>query len=147
MKDVRNQQQHHRERTVQRWSLVFHQNSNYFCQSRVVHLFGRDASHRPTREATGIRKICAKAIWARIPNSRNSRILSLELCIEFPEMSNFLNFRRPCSAVSTPLIAREGACFRIFRDLQDLHPFAPLRTENFCKNRSIRLESAFFKVT
>ena len=37
------------------------------------------------------------------------------------------------SAVSTPLIARLGSFFSIFRDLQDFHSFAPLRTENFSK--------------
>ena len=37
------------------------------------------------------------------------------------------------SAVSTPQIARVGAFFSIFRDLQDLHSFAPLRIQIFCK--------------
>ena len=35
------------------------------------------------------------------------------------------------SAVSTPLIARVGAFFRIFQNLQDLHSSAPLQTQNF----------------
>ena len=35
------------------------------------------------------------------------------------------------SSVSTPTIARVGAFFRIFRDLQDFHAFAPLRAQNF----------------
>ena len=35
------------------------------------------------------------------------------------------------SSVSTATIARVGAFFRIFQDLQDLHSFAPLRTQNF----------------
>ena len=34
------------------------------------------------------------------------------------------------SAVSTATIARVGAFFQIFRDLQDLHAFAPLQTQN-----------------
>ena len=38
------------------------------------------------------------------------------------------------SAASTPLIARLGAFFRIFQNLQDLHSFAPLQTRNFSKN-------------
>ena len=38
------------------------------------------------------------------------------------------------SAVSRPPIARVGAFFTIFRDLQDFHPFAPLRIQNFNKN-------------
>ena len=33
-----------------------------------------------------------------------------------------------CYSVSTPPIAREGSFFRIFRDLQDFHTFAPLKT-------------------
>ena len=37
------------------------------------------------------------------------------------------------SAVSTATIARNGAFFHIFRDLQDFHAFAPLRTQNFKK--------------
>ena len=32
------------------------------------------------------------------------------------------------SAVSTATIARIGAFFQIFRDLQDSHPFAPLES-------------------
>ena len=35
--------------------------------------------------------------------------------------------RGPFSSVSTLLIARVGAFFRIFRDLQDCHTFAPLQ--------------------
>ena len=35
------------------------------------------------------------------------------------------------SAVSRPLIPRNCACCSIFRDLQDLHSFAPLQTKNF----------------
>ena len=34
------------------------------------------------------------------------------------------------SAVSTATIASKDAFFCIFRDLQDLHPFAPLRSQN-----------------
>ena len=41
------------------------------------------------------------------------------------------------SAISTPLIARLGAFFRIFQNLQDLHSFAPLQTQNFRKNSAI----------
>ena len=37
------------------------------------------------------------------------------------------------SSVSTPPIARVGAFFSIFRDLQDFHAFAPLRAQNFGK--------------
>ena len=42
--------------------------------------------------------------------------------------------RASFSAVSTATIARVGAFFQIFRDLQDFHPFAPLWTKNFNKN-------------
>ena len=38
------------------------------------------------------------------------------------------------SAVSTATIARVGVFFRIFRDLQDLHSFAPLRPQEFLRN-------------
>ena len=40
------------------------------------------------------------------------------------------------SSVSTPPIARVGAFFSIFRDLQDFHSFAPLRIQNFSKKRA-----------
>ena len=39
----------------------------------------------------------------------------------------------PFSAVSTLPIARVGAFFSIFHDLQDIHAFAPLQTQNFRK--------------
>ena len=39
------------------------------------------------------------------------------------------------SAVSTATIARVVAFFRIFRDLQDVHSFAPLQNQNFSKFR------------
>ena len=44
---------------------------------------------------------------------------------------HFIEFLRGSfSAVSTATIARVGAFFHIFRDLQDLHAFAPLQTQN-----------------
>ena len=43
------------------------------------------------------------------------------------------SFLSSFSAVSTATIARNGAFFHIFRDLQDFHAFAPLRTQNFKK--------------
>ena len=39
----------------------------------------------------------------------------------------------PFSSVWTATIVRVGAFFRIFRDLQDLHSFAPLRIRKFSK--------------
>ena len=41
------------------------------------------------------------------------------------------------SSVSTPPIARVGAFFSIFHDLQDIHAFAPLQTQNFRKKLPI----------
>ena len=38
------------------------------------------------------------------------------------------------SAVSTATIARLGSFYSIFRDLQDLHTFAPLQTQKISKN-------------
>ena len=43
------------------------------------------------------------------------------------------SFLGSISAVSRPRIARNGAFFQIFRDLQDFHIFAPLGTQNFKK--------------
>ena len=37
------------------------------------------------------------------------------------------------SDVSTALMAKIGVCLSIFRDRQDFHSFAPLRTQNFGK--------------
>ena len=45
-------------------------------------------------------------------------------------------FNGSFSAVSTATIARVGAFFSIFRDLQDLHTFAPRRFQNFSKKSS-----------
>ena len=52
------------------------------------------------------------------------------------------------SAVSTPLIARIGAFFSIFRDLQDYHTFAPLRPQHFALfcNFSLILPEIYKKV-
>ena len=38
------------------------------------------------------------------------------------------------SSVSTPLMTRVGAFFSIFRDLQDLHSFAPLQIQEILQN-------------
>ena len=52
------------------------------------------------------------------------------------------------SAVWTPLIARVGAFFSMFRDLQDFHSFAPLHIQKF-NNMSLffsRCFHLFFKM-
>ena len=41
------------------------------------------------------------------------------------------------SAVSTATIATKYSFFQVFRDLQDFHTFAPLRSQNFSKNRQV----------
>ena len=53
-------------------------------------------------------------------------------------------------AVSTVTTARVGAFFRIFRDLQDLHSFAPLRPKfqektrpKFCRNETVSFSFSF----
>jgi hypothetical protein len=53
-------------------------------------------------------------------------------------------FDGPFSAVSTATIARVGAFFRIFRDLQDVHSFAPLQNQNFGKFRNFSRFLWFF---
>ena len=49
----------------------------------------------------------------------------------------FIQFRQtlggPFSAVSTATIATKYSFFQDFRDLQDFHTFAPLRSQNFSK--------------
>ena len=40
------------------------------------------------------------------------------------------------SAVSTATIARVGAFFQIFRDLQDSHIFSQLKSQNFSEKQS-----------
>ena len=49
------------------------------------------------------------------------------------QVSNCLTLDGSFSAVSTATIARKDAFFSIFRDLQDLCAFAPLRSQNFSK--------------
>ena len=48
------------------------------------------------------------------------------------------------SSVSTATIARVGAFFRVFQDLQDLHSFAPLRTQFFKAKFQISSEKSTF---
>ena len=50
------------------------------------------------------------------------------------------------SAVSTATIARVGASFHIFRDLQDLHAFAPLQTQNI-NYFSFEVQSFFIEIS
>ena len=57
------------------------------------------------------------------------------------QLSNDLTLEGSFSAVSTLLIARVGAFFQDFRDLQDLHSFAPLRNHRFTK-----ISSTFCKI-
>ena len=69
-----------------------------------------------------------------------------KFCQILPKFANFYQTSGGSfSAVSTPQIARVGAFFRIFRDLQELHSFAPLRIQKFCKFSSNFLE-IFWKV-
>ena len=42
-------------------------------------------------------------------------------------------FGGPFSAVSTPILATKYSFCSIFRDLQDLHTFAPLQSQKFSK--------------
>ena len=49
------------------------------------------------------------------------------------------------SSVSTPPIARVGAFFSIFHDLQDIHAFAPLRTQNFSQKKVAIFSSYFYR--
>ena len=56
-------------------------------------------------------------------------------------------FDGPFSAVSTATIARVVAFFRIFRDLQDVHSFAPLQNQSFSKFRIFNFFFAFFAIS
>ena len=47
------------------------------------------------------------------------------------------------SSVSTATIARVGAFFRVFQDLQDLHSFAPLSKKKLTK-KNLSKKSTFF---
>ena len=51
------------------------------------------------------------------------------------QVSNHLTLEGSFSAASTATIARKDAFCSIFRDLQDLHSFAPLKSQNFSKKR------------
>ena len=48
--------------------------------------------------------------------------------------NHLIVLRSSFSSVSTATIARKDAFCSIFRDLQDLHSFAPLRYQFFSKN-------------
>ena len=47
----------------------------------------------------------------------------------------YISFRSPFSAVSTPIVGGHYSFRCIFRDLQNLHSFAPLQTLTHAKNR------------
>ena len=49
---------------------------------------------------------------------------------------NYQTLQGSFSSVSKPIFATKYAFFSILRDLQDLHTFAPLRTQNLRKNSS-----------
>ena len=59
------------------------------------------------------------------------------------QLSNCLTLRGSFSSGSTATIARKGAFCSIFWALQDLHSFAPLRSQNFSKFSS--QISSFFR--
>ena len=61
------------------------------------------------------------------PKSRRPEAVSEDIILTFHVREGSF------SAASTATIARNGAFFRIFRDLQDFHAFAPLRTQHFKK--------------
>ena len=52
---------------------------------------------------------------------------------EINEIFGFKTLGGSFSSVWTATIARVGAFFSIFRDLQDLHSFVPLQTQKFSK--------------
>ena len=49
--------------------------------------------------------------------------------MSLPQLSNCLTLEGSFSSVWTATIARVGAFFTIFRELQDLHSFAPLESQ------------------
>ena len=64
--------------------------------------------------------------------------------INLPKKSPHI-FRGSFSAVWTATIARKDAFFSIFRDLQDLQSFAPLKSQNFSKKRGTILVIKIFE--
>ena len=94
-----------------------------------------------------------KLIWALTDGSHRSMLLGCINCDSQPAAVNFfrslrarlmtgggyrlLASQQTCrgsfSAVSKPIFATKYSFFSIFRDLQDLHTFAPLQTPKFCK--------------
>ena len=89
----------------------------------------------PQATPTGARRSAATSA-VRGADLRASGALASELVVRRRkkiEGNHPQILRGSFSAVSTATIARIGAFFRIFRDLQDLHSFAPLRPQNFRK--------------
>ena len=70
---------------------------------------------------------------------RTRQCLSGAFSVVFPRQLVFplppQTFGGPSSAVSKPIFATKYSFCCIFRDLQYLHTFAPLQTQNFAKSR------------
>ena len=100
----------------------------------------------------GHRKKCRSSAFRKRPSARvirKSRRRSWPLSSGWAEnkeyechwylMIFYIRTSDSFSAVSTPIFASTYSFFRIFRDLQDVHSFAPLQSQQFSKFSSIFL--------
>ena len=73
------------------------------------------------------------------PRRQRRRVSARGRCRELfekNELNHLYTLRRSFSSVSKPMFAIKYSFFSIFRNLQDLHTFAPLRIQNFSKSSS-----------
>ena len=85
----------------------------------------------PSARACGPRRRCRSSRGLRAPQLKSS-ISNLSPILQ----QNDQTLEGSFSAVSTATIATKQSFCRVFRDLQDLQSFAPLRSQNFNKNSS-----------
>jgi len=67
------------------------------------------------------------------PASLRAEAIELLPMMSLTQLSNCLTLEGSFSSVSTATIAREGAFCSIFKALQGMNSFAPLRPEKFSK--------------
>ena len=128
--------------------------SQYLSVSQARAPFG------PARPGTGLEARRAalepvQTVGSCLPRVSKIRVNSGKFCKILVRVSKISkirgNFAKFCkflagsfSAVSKRNFARKYAFDSIFQALQDLHPFAPLQSQNFCKNMLNFEKSAIF---
>ena len=92
-----------------------------------------DGGHRSARKAYAMSKILPSASRERL-EARLPALVERYDAVKFGEI--YQTLEGPFSSVSKPIFATKYTSFSILRDLQDLHTFAPLQTQNIRKKSS-----------